>query len=76
MSLKSCVSTIKIFDPDTDISYGRTFRITVEKVPDNYRPVPPKEAFDVEPEAKENKFGSYYYVDYKLPWRNREKRKA
>lgn len=51
-------------------------RITVEKVPDNYRPVPPKEAFDVEPEAKENKFGSYYYVDYKLPWRNREKRKA
>ena len=28
MSLKSCVSTIKIFDPDTDISYGRTFRTT------------------------------------------------
>lgn len=26
MSLKSCVSTIKIFDPDTDISYGRIFR--------------------------------------------------
>lgn len=26
MSLKSCVSTIKIFDPDTDISYGRLFR--------------------------------------------------
>ena len=26
MTLKSCVSTIKIFDPDTDISYGRTFR--------------------------------------------------
>ena len=25
MTLKSCVSTIKIFDPDTDISYGRTF---------------------------------------------------
>ena len=25
MSLKSCVSTIKVFDPDTDISYGRTF---------------------------------------------------
>ena len=28
MSLKSCVSTIKIFDPDTDISYGRTFHTT------------------------------------------------
>ena len=26
MSLKSCVSTIKIFDPGTSISYGRTFR--------------------------------------------------
>ena len=26
MSLKSTVSTIKIFDPGTDISYGRTFR--------------------------------------------------
>lgn len=26
MALKSSVSTIKIFDPDTDISYGRTFR--------------------------------------------------
>ena len=26
MTLKSCVSTIKVFDPDTDISYGRTFR--------------------------------------------------
>ena len=26
MTLKSCVSTIKIFDPDTDISYGRTYR--------------------------------------------------
>lgn len=25
MTLKSCVSTIKIFDPDTDISYGRTY---------------------------------------------------
>lgn len=25
MALKSCVSTIKIFDPETDISYGRTF---------------------------------------------------
>ena len=25
MSLKSCISTIKVFDPDTDISYGRTF---------------------------------------------------
>ena len=25
MTLKSCVSTIKVFDPDTDISYGRTF---------------------------------------------------
>ena len=51
-------------------------RITVEKVPDNYRPVPPKEAFDVEPELKENKFGSYYYVNYKLPWRNKGKRNA
>lgn len=30
MSLKSAVSTIKVFDPDTDISYGRTFR-TAEK---------------------------------------------
>lgn len=30
MTLKSCVSTIKIFDPDTDISYGRTYR-TLEK---------------------------------------------
>ena len=26
MALKSSVSTIKIFDPDTDISYGRTYR--------------------------------------------------
>ena len=26
MTLKSCVSTIKIYDADTDISYGRTFR--------------------------------------------------
>lgn len=26
MTLKSSVSTIKIFDPETDISYGRTFR--------------------------------------------------
>lgn len=25
MALKSCVSTIKVFDPETDISYGRTF---------------------------------------------------
>ena len=25
MTLKSCISTIKIFDPETDISYGRTF---------------------------------------------------
>jgi len=25
MTLRSCVSTIKIFDPETDISYGRTF---------------------------------------------------
>ena len=25
MTLKSCVSTIKVFDPETDISYGRTF---------------------------------------------------
>lgn len=30
MALKSCVSTIKIFDPETEISYGRTFR-TAEK---------------------------------------------
>lgn len=30
MSLKSSVSTIKIFDPDTTVSYGRTFR-TVER---------------------------------------------
>ncbi len=28
MSLKSCISTIKIFDPHTDISYGRTFSTT------------------------------------------------
>lgn len=26
MSLKSCISTIKIFDEDTCVSYGRTFR--------------------------------------------------
>ena len=26
MTLKSCVSTIKIFDPNTESSYGRTFR--------------------------------------------------
>lgn len=26
MSLKSSISTIKVFDPETDISYGRTFR--------------------------------------------------
>ncbi|MDD5932238.1 MAG: alanine racemase [Oscillospiraceae bacterium] len=26
MKFKSCVSTIKIFDPETDVSYGRTFR--------------------------------------------------
>lgn len=26
MTLKSCVSTIKIFDPETEISYGRTYR--------------------------------------------------
>ena len=26
MTLKSCVSTIKIFDPQTEISYGRTYR--------------------------------------------------
>ena len=30
MALKSCVSTIKVFDPGTDISYGRTF-CTAEK---------------------------------------------
>ena len=28
MSLKTCVSTIKVFDPDTTVSYGRTFRTT------------------------------------------------
>ena len=28
MRLKSSVSTIKVFDPDTDISYGRTFHTT------------------------------------------------
>ena len=26
MTLRSCVSTIKVFDPETDVSYGRTFR--------------------------------------------------
>ena len=26
MQLKSCVSTIKLFDPGTEVSYGRTFR--------------------------------------------------
>ena len=26
MALKSCISTIKVFDAETDISYGRTFR--------------------------------------------------
>jgi len=30
MSLKSSVSTIKVFDPETDVSYGRTFH-TAEK---------------------------------------------
>ena len=28
MALRSCVSTIKVFDPETDVSYGRTFRTT------------------------------------------------
>ena len=28
MTLKSCISTIKIFDPETDISYGRTVHTT------------------------------------------------
>ena len=28
MSLKTCISTIKVFDPDTTVSYGRTFRTT------------------------------------------------
>ena len=28
MALKSCVSTIKVFDPDTDIGYGRMFHTT------------------------------------------------
>jgi len=26
MAVKSCISTIKVFDPETDISYGRRFR--------------------------------------------------
>ncbi|MBE6964082.1 MAG: alanine racemase [Ruminococcaceae bacterium] len=26
MALRSCVSTIKVFDPGTDLSYGRTYR--------------------------------------------------
>ena len=26
MALRSCVSTIKVFDPETEISYGRTYR--------------------------------------------------
>ncbi len=30
MTLRSCVSTIKVFDPGTDISYGRTYH-TAEK---------------------------------------------
>jgi len=28
MQLKSCISTIKIFDPDTAMGYGRTYRTT------------------------------------------------
>lgn len=28
MSIKTCISTIKVFDPDTTVSYGRTFRTT------------------------------------------------
>lgn len=28
MTLKSCISTIKVFDSETDISYGRTFHTT------------------------------------------------
>lgn len=28
MALRSCVSTIKVFGPETDVSYGRTFRTT------------------------------------------------
>ena len=28
MSLKTCVATIKVVDPDTTVSYGRTFRTT------------------------------------------------
>lgn len=28
MALRSCVSTIKVFDPETDVSYGRTFHTT------------------------------------------------
>ena len=30
MALKSCVSTIKVFDPETDISYGRTFHTSAK----------------------------------------------
>lgn len=30
MSLKSCISTIKVFDPETDISYGRTFHTSAK----------------------------------------------
>lgn len=51
-------------------------KISVEQVPDNTRPVPPKEAFDVVPDARSNHFGSYYYVDYKLPWRRKQQLKA
>lgn len=51
-------------------------RITVERVPDNYRPILPKEAFDVSQDLRENKFGRYYYVDYKLPWAGKQKSKA
>ena len=40
MTFKSCVSTIKVFDPETDISYGRTFhtdgRIRVGVLPIGY----------------------------------------
>lgn len=49
---------------------------TTVEVPNNHRPVPPKEAFDVCTELKENQFGSYFFLGYKLPWENGKKRRA
>lgn len=51
-------------------------KISVEPVPDSTRPVPPKEAFDVVERTDSNSFGSFAYLDYKLPWRNKQKLKA